>query len=40
MVTRIIIVIKGSLFHKYDSEVVVVVEFSIKREKVVIVIRI
>lgn len=35
---RMIIVIIGSLFHICDSEVVVVVEFIIRREKVVIVI--
>lgn len=37
MVTKIIMVIMGSLFHVYDSEVVVVVEFIINREKMVIV---
>lgn len=38
IVIKIIMVVRGSLFHVYDSEVVVVVELSIKREKVVIVI--
>lgn len=38
MVVRISIVINGSLFHMWDSEVVVVAEFSISNMKVVIVI--
>lgn len=38
MVVRISVVISGSLFHMWDSEVVVVAEFSISNIKVVIVI--
>lgn len=38
MVVRISVVISGSLFHMWDSEVVVVAEFSISNIKVVTVI--
>lgn len=38
MVIKIIIVIRGSLFHIYDSEFIVVVELIIRSRKVVIVI--
>lgn len=38
MVVRISVVINGSLFHMWDSEVVVVAEFSISNIKVVVVI--
>lgn len=40
IIIKIIMDVKGSLFHEYDREVIVVVRFVIKSVKIVIVIRI